>query len=317
MPDLVTFGETMLRLSPDGGERIETTDEFRVHVGGSESNVAVAASRLGLDTVWLSKLPNTPLGRRVTHGLRANGITPAVAWSEEGSQGLYYVEPAGTPRDTNAIYDRADAAVTSATPDELEVEHIREADLFFTTGITPALSSTLAETTRTLLKTAREAGVTTAFDFNYRSKLWSPAEAKARLTELFAHVDWFIIAERDAKNILDMTAGTEELPARLSDKFDFETVIVTRGPAGAIAHYDDITYDQPAFEADTIDPIGSGDALVGAFFARRFSGDSVPEALEYGAAAAALKRTIPGDMAVINPEDVDRVLTEHRQEISR
>lgn len=317
MPDLVTFGETMLRLSPDGGERIETTDEFRVHVGGSESNVAVAASRLGLDATWLSKLPDTSLGRRVTRGLRANGITPVVAWSAEGSQGLYYVEPAGTPRDTNAIYDRADAAVTSATPDELATEHIREADLFFTTGITPALSATLAETTRTLLTTAREAGVTTAFDFNYRSKLWPPAEAKAALTELFPLVDWFVIAERDAKNILDIAADPEDLPALLSEQFAFETVIVTRGPAGAVARHDGETYEQSAFEADTTDPIGSGDALVGAFFARRLRGDSVPAALEYGAAAAALKRTIPGDMAVIEPRDVDRVLTAQSQEISR
>lgn len=317
MPDLVTFGETMLRLSPDGGERIETTDEFRVHVGGSESNVAVAASRLGLDAVWLSKLPDTSLGRRVTRGLRANGISPAVVWSEAGSQGLYYVEPAGTPRDTNAIYDRADAAVTSVTPDELEIEYIRDAELFFTTGITPALSDTLAETTRRLLTIAQEAGVTTAFDFNYRSKLWPPAEAAAALTELFPLVDWFIIAERDATNILDISDDSEELPARLSDEFDFETVIVTRGPAGAVASHNGVTYEQPAFEADTTDPIGSGDALVGAFFARRLRGDPVPDALEYGAAAAALKRTIPGDMAVIEPRDVDRVLTEHNQEISR
>ena len=75
MTDLVTFGETMLRLSPPDEERLETADRYDVHVAGAESNVAVAAQRLGLETAWLSKLPDSPVGRKVAGDLRNHGIT--------------------------------------------------------------------------------------------------------------------------------------------------------------------------------------------------------------------------------------------------
>ncbi|MFB6095656.1 MAG: PfkB family carbohydrate kinase, partial [Halodesulfurarchaeum sp.] len=69
-PTLVTFGETMLRLGAPEGERLETAEHLDVRIGGAESNVAVAAQRLGLDAVWCSRLPDSPLGRRVINPLR-------------------------------------------------------------------------------------------------------------------------------------------------------------------------------------------------------------------------------------------------------
>lgn len=317
MPDLVTFGETMLRLSPPDSERLETTDELHVHVGGAESNAAVTASRLGIESVWLSQLPDTHLGRRVTTELTAHGVTPAVNWSSTGSQGLYYLEPAGTPRETTAIYDRADAAITTATPADLDLEPIEQAEIFFTTGITPGLSDTLIDTTRTLLEMAVESETTTAFDLNYRSKLWDPEQARSTIVDLLEFVDVFVTAERDARVVL----GREEQPAAMAEHLasmhDFSTVIVTLGSAGALAVHDEELVRQEAFEVETVDPIGSGDALVGGFLARRLRGDSVGEALEYGTAAAALKRTIPGDMAIIRPADVEGVLSSSDPGIKR
>lgn len=65
MYDLVTFGEAMLRLSPPYFQRLEQTGSFEVNVGGGEFNVAVGASRLGLRTAWVSRLPENPLGLMV------------------------------------------------------------------------------------------------------------------------------------------------------------------------------------------------------------------------------------------------------------
>ncbi|ELZ88662.1 2-keto-3-deoxygluconate kinase [Haloferax sulfurifontis ATCC BAA-897] len=177
--ELVTFGETMIRLSPPEGERIETAQSLEFRTAGAESNVAVAASRLGCSAAWLSKLPDSPLGRRVTTELRTHGVEPYVRWDDDARQGAYYIEQGRSPRPTNVIYDRADAAVTTARPDELAVEAVEDAAVFYTSGITPALSETLRETTGELLQTATEAGTTTAFDLNYRSKLWSPSDARS------------------------------------------------------------------------------------------------------------------------------------------
>ncbi|AEH36689.1 bifunctional 2-dehydro-3-deoxygluconokinase/2-dehydro-3-deoxygalactonokinase [Halopiger xanaduensis] len=317
MSDLVSFGETMLRLSPPDNERLEDTDEFEVHVGGAESNVAIAAQRLGTSATWLSKLPENPLGRQVVGKLRQYGIETDVAWSPQGRVGTYYMEQAGEPRGTNVIYDRQNAAVTTAKTREFDLEPIRDAKVFFTTGITPALSPTLRDTTMSLLKAAKEGGTTTAFDFNYRAKLWSPDEAKEVLTQLFPGIDVLVIAARDAQNVLGLEGDPRQIAHQLGSQYDFETVIVTRGAEGAIGWHDNVVHEQDVYETDTVSPIGTGDAFTGTFVARRLDGDDVPTALEYSAAAAALKRTIPGDVALITEEEVETVVKEGAKAISR
>lgn len=308
MSDLVTFGETMLRYAPPPGERFENAAAFDVHVGGAESNVAVAASRLGLSAVWLSKLVDSPLGHRVERTVRSHGAATDIVWADEGRQGVYYLESGGRPRGSNVVYDRSDAAVTTATADELATDHIESARAFYTSGITPALSGTLAETTASLLELAREAGATTAFDVNYRSKLWGPESARETLSELLSTVDVLVVADRDAETVFDRTGDPETVGRALLETYDHETVIVTRGEAGAVGVTDDTVVEQPTFDADTCDPVGTGDALVGGFLAQYLRGATLAEALEFGAATAALKRTLDGDAALVSPAEVEAVL---------
>ncbi|WP_410765623.1 bifunctional 2-dehydro-3-deoxygluconokinase/2-dehydro-3-deoxygalactonokinase [Haloferax sp. DFSO60] len=318
MTDLVTFGETMLRLSPPRGERLETAREFEVQAGGAESNVAIVANRLGRDAAWLSKLPDSPLGRRVVGELRSHGVdTDGVVWDPDNRQGLYYVEHGAAPRPTNAIYDRANAAVTTLEPDELDLSRVRDAEWCYTSGITPALSETLRETTADVLSTAKEAGVKTAFDINYRGKLWSPEEAGTACRALFEHIDVLFTAQRDAETVLGRDGDAESVARGLADDYDFETVVVTRGASGALALHDGDVYEQGVYEAETVDAIGTGDAFVGGFLAKHLDGGGIDEALQWAAATASFKRTIEGDIAVVNPEDVAGVIDEGGRRISR
>ncbi|WP_435098611.1 bifunctional 2-dehydro-3-deoxygluconokinase/2-dehydro-3-deoxygalactonokinase [Halarchaeum sp. P4] len=317
MSDLVTFGESMLRLSPPGQERIERATELEFRAAGAESNVAVNAGRLGVEATWLSKLPDSPLGRKVTATVESQGAEADVVWSEEGRQGTYYLEQASKPRPTNVIYDRDDAAVTTATADELPTGRVAEADYFYTSGITPALSDTLEETTADLLEAAQDAGTTTAFDVNYRSKLWTPAEARPVIESLFPDIDVLVTAVRDARTVLGLEGDAERVARDLAEEWGFETVVVTRGAEGALALHAGDVVEQPAFEADTHDAVGTGDAFVGGFLARRLQGDGVPAALEYAAAVASLKRTIPGDTALVTPEEVEAVLDRAGGDIAR
>jgi len=316
MTELATFGETMLRYSPPAGTRLESTGTLAVHIGGSESNVAVAASRLGRDAVWLSKLVDSPLGRRVDRTLRAQGVTTDVVWTDEGRQGTYYIEPGGTPRGTEVVYDRADSAVTTATAGELPVERVETADLFHTSGITPALSETLEGTTATLLSRAREAGTRTSFDVNYRSKLWTPEAARGALSGLLEQVDVLFVAERDAETVFGRTGHPEEIARGFREEYGHDAVVVTRGDEGALAVADGV-HEQPTFDSETRDPVGTGDAFVGGVLAARLDGADLPDALGYGAATAALKRTIDGDLALVSPEEVEQVLEAGGPGISR
>jgi 2-dehydro-3-deoxygluconokinase len=308
MTDLVTFGESMLRLSPPDNERLERMDELEVHVAGAESNVAVAAQRLGLDATWLSKLPDSPLGRRVTGALGTHGVDTAIAWDDEHRMGTYYVEMAGQPRGTDVIYDRADSAVTTATPAGLRTDLVEGADLFHTTGITPALSATLESTTADLLSLADESATTTVFDLNYRGKLWSPSRARETVEGLLPDVDILVVAERDARSVLDRSGDAGAIARDLDDEFGFDVTVLTRGGEGALAFADGVVHEQGVFEADDYDTVGTGDAFVGGFLAEYHAGGTVREALEYGAATAALKRTIPGDIAMVTPAEVRDVI---------
>jgi 2-dehydro-3-deoxygluconokinase len=309
MSDLVTFGETMLRLSTPVGERLETARELDLRIGGAESNVAVAAARLGTDATWLSKLPDSPLGRRVTNELRSHGVAPEIHWADSDRQGLYFIERASPPRETNVVYDRSETAIATARPEDFDRSTVTDASVFFTCGITPALSDRLAETTGELLRTAQNAGTTTALDINYRSKLWDPPEARERLTELFPAIDVLVAAERDLRTIFGYDGRPDDIATALDADFGFRTVVVTRGIEGAIARHDGSLFEQPAFETETIDSVGTGDAFVGGFLAKRIDGGSVPEALEYAAATAALKQTVEGDLAVVTPADVEKLVT--------
>jgi 2-dehydro-3-deoxygluconokinase len=319
MTDIVTFGETMLRLSPPRGDRLERTGELDVQAGGAESNVAVAAARLGCDAVWLSKLPDSPLGRRVVSELRSHGVRTGIAWDDSGEtrMGTYYLEHGGDPRGTNVIYDRSGAAVTTAKPAELPRGAVRNAEVFYTSGITPALSSTLAETTASLLETAQDADTTTAFDLNYRSKLWTPEEAGEMYESLFSHVDVLVGAERDIEACLGRSGDPADVARELAAEYDFETAIVTLSDEGSVAVHDGEVYEQGVYAADTFDAIGTGDAFVGGFLANRLNGGDVPSSLAYGAATASLKRTIDGDLAVVTPEEVAAVVAEDADAISR
>ena len=319
MTDLVTFGETMLRFSPPGEVRLETADQYDVHVDGAESNVAVAAQRLGLDTAWISKLPDSPVGRRVAGELRNHGVDVDVVWddSPERRQGTYYFEQGQPPRGSDVIYDRARASVTTATPEALSTETIEHAACFHTTGITPALSDRLEATTAELLTLAQEAGTQTSFDLNYRSNLWSPTDARETLTELFPDVDVLVVAERDAREVLAADGDAEAIARELTTAYGFEVTVVTRGSEGALALVDDTVYEQPTYDAASAYPVGTGDAFVGGFLTRYLDDEPVADALSWGAATAALKRSVPGDLAVVSPGEVRAVIDGRTESLSR
>jgi len=319
MTDLVTFGEAMLRFSPPDEERLETADQYDVHVAGAESNVAVAADRLGLDAVWTSKLPESAIGRKVVGELQGHGIGVDVVWddSDRSRQGTYYLEEGRPPRGSEVIYDRADASVTTARTEQLPTDMIEDADGFHTTGITPALSETVAQTTAELLARASAAGTVTSLDLNYRSNLWDPEEAKARYTDLFPDVDVLFAAERDARNILDRNGNAEAIARGLDEEYGFEATVITQGSKGATAVVDGTLIEQGTYEATDAYPVGTGDSFVGGFLSQYLRGESVSDALAWGAATAAFKRSVPGDIAIISRAEVREVIEGETEAISR
>lgn len=309
MTDLVTFGESLLRLSPPSGERLSRADRFDAYVGGPESNVAVAAAQLGAEAVWLSKLPDDPLGRRVVAGIRAHGVRTGVAWEpSEGRVGTYYLERGSAPRESEARYDRGGTAMRSVGTGDLPLGVVRDATTVHVSGATPALSEHARETTAGLLEAARDAGTTAVFDATHHPELWSADRAREVYEALFPLVDVLVVPRDDAVGVLGTSDRPVELAHGLATTYDFRSVLVPRGERGVLGLHDDEVHERPAFDAETVDPAGATDALVAGFLTARLAGEGMATALDRGAAAAALARTVPGDALVATPEEVASVV---------
>src|SRR5437764_5863356 len=177
--EVVTFGEAMIRLSPPDYRRLEQAHSLDVQVGGAELNTAVGLARLGRKTAWVSRLTDNPLGRLIANRAREAGVSSEhVLFTPDDRVGLYFLEFGAAPRASSVLYDRKGAAIAGVRPGTVEWAKVFQgARWFHVTGITPALSGTAAETTREALQAARQAGVRTSIDLNYRVKLWSTGEA--------------------------------------------------------------------------------------------------------------------------------------------
>lgn len=308
MTQLVTFGETSLRLTPRGRERFETARDLGMRADGTESNAAVAARRLGTEALWLSKLPDTALGHRVVAELHEQGLETDVVWADpdgDGRQGLLFHEPGATPREAVLIEDRAGAAAATLEPGALPMQTIQAADAVFVGGATPALSGQALRTTEAVL---RAAGGTTVFELDFRPGLWSAAEARGALTDAFDSIDVLVGSEDDARAVFDRTGKPRELVHSIAAEYDFERVVITRSERGAIAWHDNVIHEQATVDTEEVDPTGQHGAFVGAFLDRLLDGASTDRALTWGVAMAALARTIPGPLTTVDRAAVERVV---------
>jgi 2-dehydro-3-deoxygluconokinase len=316
--DVITLGETMLRFTPPDFKRLEQANILEAEIGGSESNLAVALARLGLNVAWLSRLPANSLGRRVARTLAGQGVDVSrVAWAEGERLGLYFVELSGPPREGQIIYDRRDSAMSRMRPEHLPAGLFQPgaARLFHTSGITPALSPEAAATARAALQQAKQAGSLASFDLNYRGRLWTHAAARAGCEPFAAAADIFILPLRDARAVyaLDPALPAEQVLERLAGLYPAGTIVLTLGAEGALGREPGgPPVRQPAFEASGEGRIGGGDAFTAGVLYQRLASAQprgwLAEALRWGTAMAALKHTVPGDLPIFDKAEVERLL---------
>lgn len=306
MTALVTFGETALRLSPPGRARLETTDRLELWATGAASNVAVAASRLGTDATWTSKLADTPLGRRAVSELRGHGITTDVTWAdaEDGRQGLTFFERGSQPREEYVYDDRHGTAIESVAPGDLPMDEIQDAGAVFVSGEAVALSEAVAETAEAVL---RATGGLAVLGLDYRPDLWSAEAARETLTGLFPAADVLVTNVDEAETVTKLTGTPPEIAHQLGAEHGFETVVVTQGDRGGLVWHDATVHERDAVGTDPVETAGQHDAFTGAFLGRRLAGESIGDALDHGVAAAALTRTIPGPVPAVDRQEVSRV----------
>ncbi|MFN4294746.1 MAG: sugar kinase [Thermoflexales bacterium] len=310
--DFITLGETMVRLSPPGFQRIAQAQSFDFQIGGAESNVAINLAWLGFKTAWLSRMPDNPLGRRVVASIASHGVdTSGVRFVPGERVGVYFIELATPPRPNRVIYDRAGSAASRMTTADVDFDRIARARWLHMTGITPALSASCRAMTADVLRFARERGLTVSFDVNYRSLLWPAQEAGRALEPLMSLCHYVFVAHRDAVALFGAPEAPHQAAEVLRGRFGCDVLVMTLGEAGAIAQTESqqVESPQPFKVSQVVDRIGAGDAFDAGFMAARAWGFSLEASLCYGSAMSALKLTLPGDLALFSKDELDQLVS--------
>jgi 2-dehydro-3-deoxygluconokinase len=326
MSEVVTFGEAMIRLTPQNYSRLEQAQVLDMRVGGGELNVACNLRRLGVNSAWVSRLPLNPLGRVIANKAREQGVdTSGVVWTKEGRAGLYFVEFGAMPRPSEVMYDRAGSAMSLLRPGEIKWPDIfKGVKVFHTSGITPAISDSCAAATEEALTEAKKAGCKISYDLNYRARLWSQEKAREVQAKFMDKVNLLISTVEDADRVFGLGGTPEESAHKLQDKFGFPVVAITRRHektawTGGWASW---TLSKGKFirsreyDVEVVDRVGSGDSFAAGLLCGYLAGD-LEKGVAYGDAMAALKNTMPGDFSWATKEEVERLIASADMRIQR
>lgn len=327
MAKVVTFGEIMLRLVPQGFLRFIQADSFEASYGGAEANVAVSLANYGVDVSFVTKLPENAIGSAAVNALRRYGVNTSRIVRGGKRIGIYYLEKGASQRGSIVIYDRDNSAIQKALVSDFDWGGIFEgAEWFHFTGITPALGDNLAEICLSACRKAKELGIKVSCDLNYRSKLWAKDKASEVMSRLMPHVDICIANEEDAADVFDIKAADTDVTSgklektsykyvarELQQRFGFEKVAITLRKSisasdnnwGAMLYDGNEFYFSKEYKIHIVDRVGGGDSFAAGLLYGFLVGCDPQKTLEFAVAASCLKQTIEGDF---NHVSVDEVL---------
>lgn len=323
---VITFGEIMLRLAPEGYHRFVQADTFGATYGGGEANVAVSLANYGFDAKFVTKLPAHEIGQAAVNSLRKYGVDTSYITRGGDRVGIYFLEKGASQRPSKVIYDRAGSSIATATKEDFNWKEIFDgAEWFHFTGITPALNDEVAAICLEACKAAKENGVTISCDLNYRNKLWSKEKAGEVMGELCKYVDVCIANEEDAADVFgihaantDVTTGTvnhegyKDVAKQLADRFGFSKVAITlrESISANDNNWSAMLYDgsdyffSKKYKMHIVDRVGGGDSFGGGLIAASLNGFDSQATIEFAVAASCLKHSIEGDMNLVSMDEV-------------
>ena len=329
MAKIITFGEIMLRLAPNGYYRFFQNDQMQATFGGGEANVAVSLANFGMDVAYVTKLPDHAIGRAAENSLRWFGVDVRHIVHGGDRVGIYYLEKGASQRGSVCIYDRKHSSIQEASPEDFDWDAIFEgAEWFHFTGITPALGPNLVEICEQACIAAKKHGMKISCDLNYRGKLWSRAEAREAMTRLCTYVDVCISNEEDAKDVFGIEAentdiyggklnhdGYRSVARQLRERFGFEKVAITLRSslsasdnlwAGMLSDGEQDCFSRE-YSLHIVDRVGGGDSFgAGLIYALMQNWDA-QRCIDFAVAASALKHSVEGDFNRVSVAEVEKL----------
>jgi len=326
---VITFGEIMLRLAPEGYYRFVQANSYGAIYGGGEANVAVSLANFGIDAAFVTKLPKHEIGQGAVNSLRKFGVDTSLIVRGGERVGIYFLEKGASQRPSKVIYDRAHSAIATAVESDFDWEQIfKDANWFHFTGITPALSDNTALICMAAVKAARSKGITVSCDINYRANLWTREKARDVMGKLMEYVDICIANEEDAADVFGIKAsgsdvttgkinhdGYREVAAALIKKFNFKQTAITLRESisandnnwGAMLCTGKDFYFSKKYAVHIVDRVGGGDSFGAGLIYANIQGMPADEGLEFAVAASCLKHTIEGDINYVSTDEVKKL----------
>jgi 2-dehydro-3-deoxygluconokinase len=290
---VVTIGETMALMATPTYGPLAHSRSLSLSIGGAESNVAIGLRRLGVAATWISRLGDDSLGDLVLREISAEGVSVVATRDPEAPTALMIKERRSGVQ-TLVWYYRSGSAASRMTVDEVDLDLVRGASLLHLTGITPALSTTMAEVTFEAVRVAREAGVPVSFDLNYRGRLWSPELAGETYRKIVPLVDIVFAGDDEAAIAVGPGGSPLELAHRLVQLGAGEAV-VKLGARGAVAVVAGHEHVRAAVPVEVVDTVGAGDAFVAGYLADYLAAADVPTRLTTAVTAGAYQCLVTGD----------------------
>ncbi len=334
MAKVVTFGEIMLRLKSPAYERFFQSPSLEATFGGGEANVSVSLANYGMDTAFVTVLPDNDIGNACIRELRGFGVDTSKIVRTSGRMGIYFLETGAVQRPSKVIYDRAGSAIAEAKPGDIDWEKAFEgADWFHLTGITPAISQGAADLSLEAVKAAKKLGVHVSCDLNYRKNLWKYGKrADEVMRELVKYVDTVIANEEDVQKALCISADSAsavdegeinvELYKTIAGKVmaeypNVQRVAITLRESKSANHNDwsaclyngkDFFLSRKYSITDIVDRVGGGDSFGGGLIYGLLTYKDEKKALEFAVAASCLKHTIIGDYNRVTVKEVESLM---------
>lgn len=335
MSKVVTFGEIMLRLATPEHLRFRQARSFNATFGGGEANVAVSLANYGIDVDYVTRLPQNDLGAACAAELRSFGVgTSNIVYGGE-RLGIYYLETGAVARPSKVVYDRAHSSAATVERGMIDWEQVLAgADWFHWTGITPAISASAAEVCLDACRAANRLGVKVSCDLNYRKNLWKYGKTAAEvMPALVECCDVILGNEEDAEKVFGIkpegfdaastqgevdAAAFRSVCSQLMVRFPRakKVVITLRGSInadhntwGGVLFDGETLYRSPRYDiTDIVDRVGGGDSFMGGLIYGLLTYDDDQRALNFAAAASALKHTIYGDFNMVSVAEVENLM---------
>ena len=315
--EIVTIGETMVLLyGEDTTAPLRFGERLKLDFAGADSNFAIAMSRLGYRSAWISRLGDEPLGDLVLNAIAREGVDVSqVIRDPTRNTGLYLKHHDATGV-TRIQYYRRGSAASNLQPDDLSPDHFRDARLVHLNGMTFALSESCARTMRRAVELTLDSGAMISLDLNLRLQLWSIESAREAIGPVIQKSSAIFGTEEEFLDYFGVSDIDEALGAAVA--LGPRIAAAKMGPDGAVALVDGLRFAHGGYNAPAVvDVVGAGDGFDAGFLASYLRGLSPYECLRRANLCGACAVATPGDFqGYPTLEEMERLL-ESSQERGR